>query len=438
MTVPLDMSPEALRARARDAVGGLSDRAAERVASRLAKQPEPFLQPPGALLPAAIDQAEGATMNAMNDDLDFLNPPPPPRPADVLLDDAGLALAPTLTGSAVAGGEAQTRHKKKLEVEQEGRDRDQAMLDMQTAIRTMSVKELLDLKSNVPPFVLTAAMIERLIGLMVRLLTLGLVKRVDNLSDALGARQQLQQLAEAELDRRRRLPATLADRKEALREYGAAVEWRSKALNERRTLRSMPDPRAHEHRERRAADLRQQIEVAFDQKRVVAGLETIKTRRAAHDDARAEHRRVRAENDKVPAGFAGLLITRAQRDAAAAAKVAAALMLKNAAARREAAKEQLQLLLDEIEQAAVVHEQHAAEEAAAAEKAEARERELLAKELRALPEQLREIGAAAQRERVGQRAAELVVDANRPKSTAEIEAAEAERLRQLDMANRRG
>ena len=408
------------------------ERAEQRVAARLDKQPEPVHPPARALPLAAIHEAKEAA-TAMNDTtLDFLNPPPSPRPADVPLDDAGLT--PLASGEAA---NAAGQHKKKLKTEQEDRDRDQAMLEMQTEIRKLSVKELLDLKSHVPPFVLTAAMIERLISLMIRLLTLGLVKRVDNLSDALAARQQLQQLAEAELDRRRRLPATVADRKEALREYGAAVEWRSKALNERRTLRSMPDPRADEHRARRATDLRQRIEDAFDQRRAAASLETIKTRRAAHDDARAEHRRVRAENDKVPGGFAGLLITRVQRDAAAAAKVAAALLLKSAAERREAAKEQLQLLLDEIEQAAVVHEQHAAEEAAAAEKAEARERELLAKELRSLPDQLREIGAAVQRERVGQRAAELVADADRPRTLAEVEAAEAERLRRIDdLANR--
>jgi Relaxase/Mobilisation nuclease domain len=424
---------ERANAQAEQVAAAARERAEQRVAVRLDQQSEPVSQPARAMLPEVANQAKEATMD---DTLDFLNLPPLPRPDGVPLDDVGLTPFTPLASAEAA--DAEERHKKKLKTDSEDLDRNQAMLEMQTEVRKLSVKELLDLKSNVPPFVLTAAMIERLISLMIRLLTLGLVKRVDNLSDALAARQQLQQLAEAELDRRRRLPATVADRKEALREYGAAVEWRSKALNERRTLRSMPDPRADEHRARRATELRQRMEDAFDQKRAAASLETIKTRRAAHDDARAEHRRVRAENEKVPGGFAGLLITRVQRDAAAAAKVAAALLLKNAAERRETAREQLQLLIDEVEQAVVAHEQEASEQAAAAEKAEAFERDALARELRALPEQLREIGAAAQRERVGQRAAELVADASRPKSPVEIEAAEAERLRQLDMVNRRG
>ena len=418
---------ERAQAQAEQVAGTARDRAEQQVATQLGKQPEPVSQPARALPPAAIDQAKEAAMTDTT--LDFLNPHPQPRPADVPLDDTRL-LPLSTTDEAVA------RHKKKLKTEQEDRDRDQALLELQTSVRNLSVKELLDLKSNVPPFVLTAATIERLINLMVRLLSLGLVKRVDNLSDALAARQQLQQFAEGELDRRRRSPATVARRKEALDEYAAEVEWRSKALNTRHDLRTMPDAHASEHRARRAHELRQQIEDAFDQKRVAASLETIKTLRAVHDDARAEHRRVRAENHKVPAGF-GLLITKAQRDAAAAAKVAAALVLKSAADRREATKRQLQLLLDEVEVAAIEHEQQAAEQAAAVQKAEARERDALARELRQLPEQLREIGAAAQRERVGQRAAELVADVNPPRMPAELEAEEVERLRrQRDLANR--
>ena len=416
------------------------ERAEQRVAIRLDRQPEPVpqSQPARALSLAAITEAKEAAMN--DTALDFLNvqPQPQPRPADVPLDDAGLTPFTSLASAEAA--DAEGRHKKKLKTEREDRDRDQALLNLQAQIKCATTQQLLDLRSNsnVPPFVLTAAALQALILLVLRVLSFGLIKHSGSLADALGARDRLRQLAVDELDRRRRTPGAVNERKAALVEYAAAVEWRSKTLSDRHSVRSMPDGHAHEHRARRAADLRQRLEAAFDQKRVGAGLETIKTLRAAYDDARAEHRRVRAENDKVPAGFTGLLITKAARDTAAAAKVAAALMLKNAAARREAAKQQLQLLLDQIEAAAVAHEQQAAEQAAAIEKAEAFERDALARELRALPEQLREIGAAAQRERVGQRAAELVADASRPKSPAEIEAEEAERLRQLDMAKRRG
>ena len=436
MTAPFDMSPEALQARARRAVGDLRDRATERVASRLAKQPAQVLQQAKALTPEASSKAKEAI--TMDDDLAFLNPPPPPRPADVPLDDAGLA--PTLTGSVAAGGEGQARHKKKQEVEQEGRDRDQAELELIAGIKRMSVRHLLELKSsaNVPPFFLSAAAIEKLVNLLIRLATLGLVRRVDTFAAALAARDKLRAYAEAELDARRRSPATVADRKKALAEYAEAVQERGKMLVDRHSLRTMPDAHAGARRARAADDIRARMRSEFDRKRATDGAATIEQRQAEYNAAREAHRRARAENDLVPAGLTGLLITKSQRDVSTAAKAAALLALKNAAERRETTRHQLQLLLDEVEAAAIEREQQMAEQAAAVEKAEARERDDIARELRALPDQIREVGAAAQRVQHQERAVALVAEHNRPKTPVELEAAEAERLRQLELANRRG
>ena len=436
MTVPFDMSPEALRARAKRAVGDLRDRATDAVASRLAKQPAQVLQQARALTPEASSKAKEAI--TMNDDLAFLNSPPPPHPADVPLHDAGLV--PTLTGSVAAGGETQARYKKKLEVEQEGRDRDQAELELIAEIKRMSVRQLLDLKSsaNVPPFFLSAAAIEKLVNLLIRLATLGLVRRVDTFAAALAARDKLRAYAEAELDARRRSPATVADRKKALAEYAESVQERGKMLGDRHSLRTMPDAHAGARRARAADDLRTRVRAEFDRKRATKGAATIEQRQVEYSAAREAHRRARAENDLVPAGLTGLLITKSQRDASTAAKAAAVLALKDAAQRRKAAQEQLQLLFDEVEAAAIEHEQQVAEQAAAVEKAEAHERDALARELRALPEQIREVGAAAQRVQHQERAAALVAEHNRPKAPAKLEAAEIDRLRQLDLANRRG
>ena len=106
MTVRFDISPEALQARARHAVADLRDRATEHVVNRIARQPAPVFQQARALTPEAEFKAKEAI--TMDDELAFLNPAPPPRPADAPLDDA--ALFPTGTGSAVEGGEAQVRH----------------------------------------------------------------------------------------------------------------------------------------------------------------------------------------------------------------------------------------------------------------------------------------------------------------------------------------
>ena len=245
------------------------ERAEQRVAVRLDQQPKPFPQSARAMLPEAANQAKEAI--TMDDDLAFLNSPPPPRPADVPLDDAGLV--PTLTGSVAAGGEAQARHKKKLEVEQEGRDRDQAELELIADIRRMSVRQLLDLKSNsnVPPFFLSASAIEKMVNLLILLATLGFVRRVDTLAAALAARDKLRAYAEAELDARRRSPATVADRKKFLAEYAEAAEERGKMLADRHALRSMPSGHADEQRARSGTELRQRIEEAIDQKRAAAG-----------------------------------------------------------------------------------------------------------------------------------------------------------------------
>lgn len=395
--------------------------AAARVAARLAKQPEqvPLPQQARALTPSATQKAKEAATIMTDDKLDFLNVPPPPRPPGVPLDDADLAMP--MTAVAAASDEALAHHKTTIK-NQEERDRDQAMLAMQTEIGKLSVRELLDLRSKVPPFEMTVAALQALINWMIRLLSLGLVKRVDSMSGALAARQELQRLAVDELERRRRTPAGLAERKAALEEYAEAVQERSVALGKRHSDLTMAaayrDP-AREAAE--SAALRKQQEAGLDRRQVARGHDTIKKRRADHQAAVLAHRAVRDET-LVPAGFGGFMITKAQRDAAVVAKAESVRKLKQAAERRAEAKKQLQVLLDEVEEAAVKHEQDAAENQAAANKAEAFERDALARELRSLPDQIRDVGVQAQHAHHAERAVTLVADAARSRTPDEIEA----------------
>ena len=428
---------ERAQAQAEQVAAVARDRAEVRVADRIGKQPDHQVpQQARALRPDAIRLAKEASMDNTHD---FFNSPSQPRPADLPLDDAGL-LIPMHQGVAAAS-EAVDRNKK-VEKDRDERERDQAMLDMQSELRRLSVKELLDLRSSVPPFVLSAAAIERLVNLMIRLLTLGLVKRVDNLSDALAAREELREHADRELDRRRRLPSTVGDRKKFLEEYAEAVQERTVGLDKRRSDRKHAD--AYRDSEREAAQgvaLRKQLEAGLDRRQVARGHDTIKKRRADHKTAALAHRAAReALANLVPAGVSGVFITKEQRHAAAADKAAAETRAKQAAERRAAAKEQLQVLLDEVEEEAVRLEQEAAENLAAVAKAEAIERDALARELRSLPDEIIVVNARAQQVHHAERGAALVADAARLRTAAEIEAeaaeAEAERIRRLTMINR--
>ena len=82
------------QAQAAQVAKAAADRAGQRVADRIAKQPDHQVhQPARAHLPGASAHAKEAAMtNAMtNDTLEFLNAPPLPRPPDVPLDDSVLA-----------------------------------------------------------------------------------------------------------------------------------------------------------------------------------------------------------------------------------------------------------------------------------------------------------------------------------------------------------
>jgi hypothetical protein len=423
--------------RAADVVIGEADqRAAKVVDARIARQPEPEQVPQlaRALLPSAATKAKEAA--AMDTTLDFLNPPPTPRPPDAPLDDAALSLQ--TASNAGSPSEPATGDEddaaRRLQHEQHA-----ARLEMQTEIRKLSVKELLDLrKPNVPDLVLMAAMFERLFSLMLRLFSLGFYKHGGAINNALAARQQLAELAEEELTRRRKSPATAQGKKDALREYQEALQQRSSELDRRQDNRKQAEnaaglPSLVAARKAERTDSLKQGERIFDTQQVEAGKQTIAARRAALADAQAALERERAD-DFVPTP-SGLFVTKQVRDAALVANAARAARMARAKVLRDQAREELQQFLDVIEASVHKVEQQKLEREAAAEANEKKERDALARELGALPEQLVVLAAEAQNAHHAQRGAVMVAEAARPRTQQELEAeaAEAERLRLLRM-----
>ena len=308
-------------------------------------------------------------------------------------------------------------------------------LELQAEFGTLSVAELLDLrKPSVPHLYLSAMVFQKLWNLLLRILSLGVVRHANTLSDALSARQKLAELAEKELDRRRKSPATAQGRKAALVEYQAAVEERAAKLDDRQSVRSSPNPRRAEQAARSRGAIRDQVEEMFDEQQAAASHETVKARRAADSEAAAE---LRAAEDYVPSAI-GFFVSKRDREKAVAANQMRARRVARAQALRDRTAAALREFLERIETLAAQHAQRLADREEADEKAEAVERDALRKELGTLPEQIHAVSVAsagAQRAVATGRAAVLVAEATRPRTASELageaEAAEAERLRFL-------
>ena len=407
-----DQAAEAARIAAAAKVAEADERAAKRAADQIARQPEPEQLPPArALSSVAITQAKEAAMQDSHDDkLNFLNPAAPlPRPADVPL--------------ALDDDEDDDVRRRRLE-------REEADRELEAELRKLSVAELLDLRSSkVDDLYITAALLQKLVNLMLRILSLGLVNRSDTLSNALAARRQIGERAEAELARRRRSPESASGRLAALAGHQAALQERDQRLagrHESRRLASLDLGETERAKQARQARLKQ-LEAGFDRLQASRGLDTVTKRRADRDAVQAE---LRAAQDDVPVGF-GLLMLPARRQVIAEANAARAKRLASAMKQAKAMQAALQEFMDQI-LAELHREQDAAtEKRAAAIRNEQIERDALLRELRDLPGQLLSAKAEVNRERVGAAAIGIVTDADKSPTMTHIDEEERARLRRL-------
>ncbi|MES2992642.1 MAG: relaxase/mobilization nuclease domain-containing protein [Pseudomonadota bacterium] len=214
------------------AAASAADRAEHRVAGHIERHGgeikiAPEAAPARALTPAAA-QIEQQRLNDLEaiatDPLAFLQPPPPVRPVGVPHDDAALG-APS--------------------VEHHRAEREAAEHELDLQLRRMEVGQLYDLKSyEISPLLLTAEQLTALVNLMLKIMSLGLVKRSNVFAEARAAQENLADRAEQELARRKRTPASVAEKVKALGVEEKALATRKLQLSARTSIYTQSPARA--------------------------------------------------------------------------------------------------------------------------------------------------------------------------------------------------
>ena len=445
---PFDMSP-ALQARAQAQAGHVAEaargRAEEQVTARLNRQPQPAQPVPQhqqarALTPGAIHKAKEAAAIMNDDKLDFLHVPPPPRPIDVPIDDAGLAVQAAPPTAGCGGGDAAEEVNARARTRRLQEDDERARLSAE--MRRLNSAQLIELRNvsrrPLDEAIIMAALLEKLLALALRLLSFCGYRRTTPIADLLASKQAIGKAAEDEISRRRRSPATAAERLRGLADHEKALKARQLELGAQET----------------AADLSQLYAPTPTQSSAAGRLRDLATAefdRAQSFEQKPTTTELQAEIDKLDgeidsfesqqAPVAGLLSKVKFGSAAARARARAAAEheaargnLRRARQRRERAAERLAQFFDAIER--VVAQQQAKKDAKAAEAGA-----ILADEAEALkieicdrvPEWRAVIEAAANRERIAG------VDREVDKDAAEgVDEAEAERARLRRLAGKGG
>lgn len=169
--------------------------------------------------PAEADAARAKAI-AGPDPLDFLAPA---EPVPLAVDDASLRVAPTDTPSVqAAGGDG-----KQGDDADARRDRVEAQAELSEQFKKLSAAQLIELrnaaKRPVDEAVIALAILERLLALALRLLSLGKVRIATNIAAAMQQRELVAQAADDEIARRHRSPATSGERMKWLKEFEGAL-----------------------------------------------------------------------------------------------------------------------------------------------------------------------------------------------------------------------
>lgn len=209
--------------------------------------------------------------------------------------------------------------------------------ELDAEMHRLSFEELLDLRNSdrVPPIVLAAELLERLLNLAIRLLSLGRFTPINTLSELHAGREELARRAAAEIKRRCQRPCSAAERTKTLAERERALRARVIKLGARGTARSLPRVEGTaESIERRS------LEALFDRGRLREGRPTIGASRRTVQRADTE---IASLIGVAPRGLIARLRGEIKRHGR---------QLSEAKARRSVAISALQDVLDELERVA--------------------------------------------------------------------------------------
>lgn len=198
---------------------------------------------PSRALPAAEADAARALAQAGPDPLSFFVPPEIVPP---VLDDVAVTTTPPTPTVASAPTESE-------EDADVRRDRAEAQAQLSARYRKLSAAQLVELreaaKRPVDEVLITLALLERLLALALKILSLGAIKIATNVASALQQRELIAQAADDELARRRRSPATADERLSELAEQEKAMRGRTGQLQDRKlaneVLRVFPRPKVY-------------------------------------------------------------------------------------------------------------------------------------------------------------------------------------------------
>lgn len=227
-----------------------------------------------ALPPPEADAAR-VLADAGPDPLEFLTPvETPPQ----VLDDAPLSFSATNGGVDLPAtdDDADRRRRERVAVE----------VDLASELKAMTSKQLIELrnaaKRPLDDGIIALALLEKLLALVLRILSLGALSKATPISSILAQRQALGEAADDEIARRSRSPASATERMRWLGEYGSALNSHRIKLDAQKTASSL----ATLYAPAGDAGLLERVTLAFDAAQTKDGQPTtkmLKSELRAHD-----------------------------------------------------------------------------------------------------------------------------------------------------------
>ncbi|MEO8807072.1 MAG: hypothetical protein ABI433_13415, partial [Burkholderiaceae bacterium] len=211
-------------------------------------------------LPQLEADAVRAQVAAGPDLLEFLVPPEAVHP---VLDDASLAVTAGTSAATEDDEDAAQRRQRVLADE-----------DLTAEFRALNAKQLVELRNSakrpLDEAVIALALLEKLLALVLRILSWGMVTKATPLSTLIEQREAIAAAADEEIARRHRSPVSARERMRSLGDHAAAINSRRIELDAQKTASSLGSLQAKAE----VNDLRMRVTKAFNAAQVKDGMPT--------------------------------------------------------------------------------------------------------------------------------------------------------------------